>query len=173
MTPPLGCLASLFGVRERPAAPAPVPAPRGNTVPDALPVSAKRYFFSRAEHAFFRSLEEAIAGSGYRAFPNVRLNDLFLIDDPAQRGAVLGRLRDKHVDFVLVDPAQGFRPVLAIELDGASHQRAEQQYRDAVKDVIFRSGGLKLVRLPSRAYSAPELRERLAREGLKLRAGGR
>ena len=171
MTPPapLGCLASLFGLRQAPAASEPAPTSRTQTVPDTLPVSAKRYFFSRSEQAFFRALEEAITGSGYRAFPNVRLNDLFTIDDPAQRGAVLGRLRDKHVDFVLVDPAEAFRPVLALELDGASHGRPEQQYRDAVKDVIFKSGGLKLVRLPARAYSAPELRERLAREGLRLR----
>ena len=77
-------------------------------------------------------------------------------------------MRDKHVDFVIVDAADHFRPLLAIELDGKSHQKAEQQYRDSVKDVIFRSGGLKLLRLPSRRYAVTELRGRLAGEGLKL-----
>lgn len=169
---PLGCLAALFGLRE--AAPAPVspppaaPPPAEKRVPTALPVSARRYFFSADEHAFFRALEDALSGTSYRAFPNVRLNDLFTIDDPAQRGAVLGRLRDKHVDFVIVDAADHFRPRLAIELDGQSHARAEQQYRDAVKDVIFRSGGLKLLRLPSRRYAVAELRGRLEGAGLRL-----
>ena len=161
---PLGCLASLFGLRE--AAPA-SPPPADKRVPDSLPVSARRYFFSADENAFFRALEDALVGTGYRAFPNVRLNDLFTIDDPAQRGAVLGRLRDKHVDYVIVDAADHFRPLLAIELDGKSHQKAEQQYRDSVKDVIFRSGCLTLLRLPSRRYAVAELRNELRRAGLK------
>ena len=69
--------------------------------------------------------------------------------------------------FVIVDAADHFRPRLAIELDGKSHQKAEQQYRDSVKDVIFRSGGLTLLRLPSRRYSVAELRNELRRAGLK------
>ena len=168
---PLGCLASLFGLREASPAPAssspPSPLAGEKRVPTSLPVSARRYFFSADENAFFRALEDALRGTSYRAFPNVRLNDLFTIDDPAQRGAVLGRLRDKHVDFIIVDAADHFRPRLAIELDGKSHQKAEQQYRDSVKDVIFRSGGLTLLRLPSRRYSVAELRNELRRAGLK------
>ncbi|MBB5232746.1 DUF2726 domain-containing protein [Deinococcus budaensis] len=155
---PLGCLASLFGVKEKPAA---VPEPTNSTVPDALPVEVKRYFFSRDENAFFGVLEEVLAGTPYRVFPNVRLNDLFRIRAEAQRGAVYARLRDKHVDFLIVNAAEAFRPVLALELDGASHGSEKQQHRDAVKDVAFRSAGLKLLRLPSRAYSAAELGGRL------------
>lgn len=167
---PLGCLAALFGIREA-QPPSPVPAPPPPTsrqrVPDALPLKAKRYFFSPDENAFFRALEDALRGTPYRAFPNVRLNDLFTITDPSQRGAVLGRLRDKHTDFLIVDAGDHFRPVLAIELDGTSHQRDEQKYRDSVKDVIFRSGELRLLRLPSRRYRVDELRGVLEREGLR------
>lgn len=39
-----------------------------------------------------------------------------------------------------------YRPVLGIELDSSNHDRAEQQYRDAVKETVFRSAGLPLVR---------------------------
>ena len=167
---PLGCLASLFGVRETPRA---QPQPRSQvqpgtspqgTVPDRLPVQVKRYFFSRDEHAFFGALEEALAGTSYRVFPNVRLNDLFKITAQEGRQATYARLRDKHVDFLIVDGAAAYRPVLAIELDGASHGSEKQQHRDAVKDVAFRSAGLRLVRLPSRSYSVGELRERLRGE---------
>lgn len=56
-----------------------------------------------------------------------------------------------------MDTTAAHRPVLALELDGASHGSEKQQHRDAVKDVAFRSAGLKLLRLPSRAYSAAEL----------------
>lgn len=155
---PLGCLAALFGVRDQPT-----PAPPARTVPDALPVAVKRYFFSRDENAVFRALEQTLTDTPYRVFPNVRLSDLFLITekDRAAYSAARGRLKDRHVDFLIVDAAQDHRPVLAIELDGASHGRERQQHSDAVKDVIFRSAGLTLVRLPSRVYSAPDLRARL------------
>nr|WP_255638990.1 DUF2726 domain-containing protein [Deinococcus betulae] len=124
------------------------PTGRGRIVPTTLPVQAKRYFFARSERALYDLLIQALAGSSYQVFPNVRLNDLFLIKEKGTAyQATLGRLRDKHVDFVIVDARQDFRPVVAIELDGASHEAAAQQYRDQVKDVIFRSGGLPLLRL--------------------------
>ncbi|GAA5511849.1 hypothetical protein Dcar01_00562 [Deinococcus carri] len=151
---PLGCLASLFGMREKAA---PTAEPPQATVPDTLPLEVKRYFFSRDENAFFGTLEKVLAPTPYRVFPNVRLNDLFKITADTQRGAVYARLRDKHVDFLIVDSAAAYRPVLALELDGRSHQNEKQQHRDAVKDVAFRSAGLKLVRLPSRTYTAAEL----------------
>jgi hypothetical protein len=168
---PLGCLASLFGIKEKPAAPEAQRAesPKG-TVPDALPLEVKRSFFSRDENAFFAALEESLTGTPYRVFPNVRLNDLFTITAQEGKNAVYARLRDKHVDFLLVDTAAAYRPVLAIELDGRSHQTGKQQHRDAVKDVAFRSAGLKLVRLPSRAYSAAELGGRLQAELPNLRS---
>ena len=150
---PLGGLAALFGVKEKPA---PVPPAEPGTptgpgqIPDALPVRVKRYFFSQDENAFFRSLEESLAGTPYRVFPNVHLEDLFTITDQA-----------KHADFLIVDVAQDFRPVLAIELDGKSHQRERQQYNDGVKDVIFRSAGLPLYRLESRKYRPEEIVEKV------------
>ncbi|MFC4636716.1 DUF2726 domain-containing protein [Deinococcus hohokamensis] len=116
-------------------------------VPAGLPVHTKQYFFSRSEAAFLASLEKALP-AGYRVFPNVRLNDLFLIStkDLKQKQGTYARLRNKHVDFLIV-ALPDHRPVFAIELDGASHNNRKQQYRDAVKDVAFRSAGLPLVRL--------------------------
>lgn len=166
---PLGCLASLFGVRE-PARKPPVPAPAApdpeieekvGTVPTSLPLKTKRYFFSPDENTFFRSLEESLAGTPYRAFPNVRLEDIFTITDKAQYASVRGRVKAKHVDFLIVDTSQDFKPVMAIELDGRSHQRERQQYNDQVKDVIFRSAGLPLFRLESRRYTPQEIIEKV------------
>ncbi len=131
----------------------------GASVPTTLPVKAKEYFFSRSENAFFTGLERALEGTRYRAFPNVRLNDLFKITSSENRGAIYARLRDKHVDFLLVE-LPDYRPVLAIELDGASHDTEKQQYRDAVKDVAFKSGGLLLLRLDARqAHTSSSIRE--------------
>lgn len=159
---PLGCLASLFGIKEKPAPNAEaLEETVAGRVPDHLPVKVKRYFFSQDENAFFRSLEESLVNSPYRVFPNVRLEDLFSITDNTNRASVRGRLKAKHVDFLIVDASQDFKPVMAIELDGRSHQRERQQYNDQVKDVIFRSAGLPLFRLESRRYQPHELIEKV------------
>lgn len=161
---PLGCLAALFGIKETaPNTAAPEDNRMANQVPDSVPVSTKRYFFSPDENAFFRVLEESLVGTPYRVFPNVRLNDLFIITDKDKSAyaSARGRLNDKHVDFLIVDTSKDFQPVLALELDGRSHQRERQQYNDAVKDVVFRSAGLTLLRLPSKRYTAAELKAQL------------
>lgn len=118
--------------RETPSTPSPAQG-----VPQHLPVQAKRYFFARSEQAFYGQLLRTLP-QGYAIFPNVRLNDLFLIRaEGAERQATYNRLRDKHVDFVLVE-LPDYRPRLAIELDGPSHRAAQQQARDAVKNVMRR-----------------------------------
>lgn len=155
---PLGCLAALFGVKESPSK----AAPPTSSVPETLPVEVKRYFFSRDENAFYRALCEATRGTSFQIFPNVRLNDIFKVKTDAPAGTN-NRLQNKHVDFLIVDTAQDHRPVLAIELDGRSHGSERQQHRDAVKDVAFKSAGLKLVRLPSRTYTADEVRGELGK----------
>ncbi|GGS09889.1 hypothetical protein GCM10008960_40160 [Deinococcus sedimenti] len=130
-----------------------IPTPAG--VPDELPVRIKQHFLARSESAFLAALETSLPG-GYRVFPNVRLNDLFFITTrhPGQQKGTYARLRDKHVDFLVVSLPE-HRPVFAIELDGASHDNAQQQYRDAVKDVAFRSAGLPLIRLRAEIVHTP------------------
>ena len=59
--------------RETPSTPSPAQG-----VPQHLPVQAKRYFFARSEQAFYGQLLCTLP-QGYAIFPNVRLNDLFLI----------------------------------------------------------------------------------------------
>ena len=131
-------------------------------LPDRLPLVVKRPFFSRSEQTFFTVLGEALQDTPYTVFPNVRLNDLFNITDPEQRQSTYNRLRDKHVDFLIVTRDRSV-PTLAIELDGESHASAVQQERDRVKDLIFRSAGLGLLRLDARqTYQAAALRDHLS-----------
>lgn len=51
----------------------------------------------------------------------------------------------KHVDFLICD--RNFKPVLAIELDGKSHQRKDRIERDILIDQIFEDVDLKLERI--------------------------
>ncbi|UFA51290.1 DUF2726 domain-containing protein [Deinococcus radiophilus] len=138
------------------------PAGKSSPVPDHLPVQAKRYFFARSERAFYERLLRVLP-DGYVIFPNVRLNDLFLIKaNGAERQATYARLRDKHIDFLIVR-LPDYQPVLAIELDGATHNSERQQRRDAVKDAVFASGRLPLLRIDAaKAPSEAELSGLLA-----------
>lgn len=135
-------LLAMIGAGSRQGRKAPASA-----VPDHLPVSVKPRFFSRSEQALYTALTEVLHGSDYTVFPNVRLNDIFKIDvKDAERQSAYARLRDKHVDFLIV-ALDEHQPVVAIELDGDSHKAAVQQKRDRVKDTAFRSAGLPLLRL--------------------------
>ena len=81
---------------------------------------------------------------------------------PEDKRNTNNRLRDKHVDFLIVT-RDSYHPWLAIELDGASHEREVQQTRDQVKDLVFRSAELTLLRLDARqTHSTSSLQARLA-----------
>jgi hypothetical protein len=78
------------------------------------------------------------------------------------------RINAKHLDFVLCDPVST-RPVLAIELDDRSHERADRVKRDEFVDAALREAGLALVRVRvSDAYAPAEI----ARQLLAALSGG-
>ncbi len=114
-----------------------------------LEVRARRYFFTQAERACYALLLEVTRDSGHTVFAKVRLNDLIEATGEA-RQATNNRINRQHVDFVLLSQPE-FKPVMVIELDGASHESRAQQTRDAKKDAALRAAGLPLVRLPNGA----------------------
>jgi hypothetical protein len=112
----------------------------------ASPYRRKASLFSRDERRFYEALVQATGGR-FVVFAQMRLIDL--VEVP--RGVPgcpywFGKVRHKHVDFVLCDPATA-APVLAIELDGASHESNVQRQRDAEKDAVLRQAGLPLLRV--------------------------
>lgn len=139
----------LFQFRSRTAAPAPQPS---SDLPEHLDVRVKAAFFSKSEQQVYLALQNLTGGTPYAVFPNVRLNDIFEIT--SRTGNAYARLRDKHVDFLIVS-RHDWRPLLGLEIDGTSHDSGKQKKRDQVKDVAFRSAGLPLLRLDSR-QGAPD-----------------
>lgn len=131
-------------------------------VPDSLPVSHKQWFFSQAESQFYEQLLASLSYERFRIFPNVRLQDIFLIRAKGEEyKAVYARFQDKHVDFLIVS-VPDYQPILGIELDGDTHEKVEQQYRDSVKNVVFQSADLPLLRFKNEdQLTIPELKERL------------
>jgi hypothetical protein len=112
------------------------------------PYRRRGSLFSRDERRFYDALRQAVGGR-FLIFAQMRLIDLLELPKGV-RGSPFwfAKVRYKHVDFVLCDPDTA-EPVLAIELDGASHQSQVQRQRDAEKDAVLEQAGLPLLRVPS------------------------
>jgi very-short-patch-repair endonuclease len=152
---PPGCLVGwMFGLFAR--SPQPVEA----EVP-AYPYELNTDLFTKAERILYHHLRQAV-GLDYQLFGKVRLGDLLEIKREAgSRQGHRNRIDRKHVDFLLCDPAT-LRPLLAIELDDASHQRPDRRERDEFLERALAAAELPLLRLGIRpGYDEEELRRRI------------
>jgi hypothetical protein len=110
------------------------------------PYRRRGSLFTRDERRFYEALRQA-AGQRFLVFAQMRLIDLVEVPKGAAGSPFwYAKVRHKHVDFVLCD-RETTAPVLAIELDGASHETEIQRQRDAEKDAVLRQAGLPLLRV--------------------------
>ncbi|HMO13133.1 MAG TPA: DUF2726 domain-containing protein [Pirellulaceae bacterium] len=149
---PQGCLApilKLFGISPTDT--------RGVSAPQ-FPYHCKDYLFTKGERAFFDVLCAAV-GNDYLIFSKVRLADLiFVRRGTEKRQAYFNRIQSKHVDFVICS-RDVVRPLLAIELDDASHEREDRQERDGFVDSALAAAKLPILHIKARAsYDARSLR---------------
>src|SRR6266550_6900821 len=86
-------------------------------------VSVVESVLTPAEQLFYRNLDLAVAGR-LQILCKVRLADLFQVasKDTKERHRLFRKIAAKHIDFLLVEPGK-LQPVIAIELDDASHNR--------------------------------------------------
>jgi uncharacterized protein DUF2726 len=121
-----------------------------------LPYQRKDSFLTSDEIAYYRVLRMIFAHR-YLIFAQVRVLDICtVLDRPFNQGA-LNKINRKTVDFVLCHP-RTFKPMVAIELDGTSHDRPDRRERDVFLNEVFRAIGMKLVRQRSRySYSVAEV----------------
>lgn len=121
-------------------------------------VTAKPYFFTKPENAFYAALAPLAQELDLLVFPKVGLNDIFH-DTPGAEPGQYNRYTQMHVDYLLVT-RQDYRPVAGIELSGASHERERQRTRDAKKDAVFRAARLPLLKFTNGAHEK-EIRHQL------------
>lgn len=130
-------------------------------------------FLSPAELNFYRVLQTAVSDWTI-IFVKVSLGDLFYAQtgDFGQNQAYRNKIDRKHVDFLLCDP-QTVRPILGVELDDKSHQRAERQARDRFVDEVFAAAKLPLAHIPvKRGYPPGELNQFLREKAGTLSQAG-
>jgi hypothetical protein len=133
-----------------------VEAPSSQIDHRALPYRQRDDFLSPAEFSFYHALKLSV-GDRAAICPKVNLADIVFVVDRDKNFPFVGRINQKHIDFVVCDP-RTMRPLLGIELDDRSHERGVRQERDAFVDEVFRTAGLPLSRIPTKnAYQVSEL----------------
>jgi len=101
----------------------------------------KKFFFSPKEYEFMnilkRLLEEKYPWK-YYIFPKTRLADIFEASRYSNHHQWdTNKIWAKHVDFLIVDLHNAYNPVLAIELNGTSHDNEEYHKRDSFVSKMF------------------------------------
>lgn len=111
------------------------------------PYMQKQHFFSRSEQEFLRSLNAAIDHQRFVVFPKVRLADFIEVTvSGSEYQSWWNKIRSKHIDFLIWDIEQS-KIVLAIELDGKSHDSEKMIARDKFVDKLYETVWMKLERV--------------------------
>lgn len=109
--------------------------------------AAPSLFVNAAEAVLFQCLRKSLS-SHFHIHSKVRLEDIIRVKrgvNEKLRWAARGRVKSRHVDYLIT--TAGGRPVLAIELDGASHNPKSPSEADKVKTALFRAARIPLRRI--------------------------
>lgn len=121
-----------------------------------LPYRVRDDFLSPAELSFYKVLE-SIVGNKLAIQSKVRLADIFFVARPNENMAYRAKISQKHLDFLVCDP-KTMKPLFGIELDDASHKRADRQQRDQFVNQVFHAANLPLLRFPAQhTYTRDEI----------------
>ena len=129
----------------------------------------KADFLSSAELKFFRALDNAL-GDKYKIFIKPRVADLIKSSaqyHSKQRWSSFGKIKSKHVDFLLCDT--NLNPVCAIELNDMSHSLNTKMKRDNFLNNAFKSAGLPIAHFPIKSnYSNDEIENQIGKVLLNI-----
>ena len=132
----------------------PEPSPDETKTPYML----KNRVLTQNELGLFYDLKQIAGDCEMTLLSKVRLADfIFLPKQTKNYITWLNKITAKHIDFLLCDKAM--RPLLAIELDDGSHERAERIERDKFVDKVYDNIGLDVIHVQN--YDAVDLKNRI------------
>lgn len=118
--------------------------------------TGKTSIMTRNEQYFFDKLEKII-GDRFYIVPQAHLS-VFLSERIKGQNwrAAFHRINGKSVDFLLCEKGTS-RPVIAIELDDFTHDRADRIERDRLVESICENSGILLVRFRDEEWENEQL----------------
>jgi len=124
--------------------------------PDVSPIAARdlkafelapSLFVNANEASLFNRLRDHLPAN-FHIHSKVRLEDIIRVRrglPEKVRWAARGRVKSRHVDYLITNRAG--HPVLAIELDGRSHNIKNPSESDKIKTALCKAAGLPLRRI--------------------------
>ena len=113
---------------------------------ERMPYEKRTSLLTNAELAFYRALSDAVDGE-WSIHAMVRMADLIRVRPKTPKfQSWQNRIHAKHIDFLLCDLAT-MEAKLAVELDDATHARADRVTRDRFVNQAFADAGLPLLRI--------------------------
>jgi hypothetical protein len=120
--------------------------------PEKVDTDIKRYFLKDhifdhpTEYEFYKLLRDEILGERFVAMVQIPLISLVGVRRKHEPGWMshFGRIKTKRVDFVICKK-DDLKPLLALELDGSTHEDEKRQERDSFVDSVFASVGLPIL----------------------------
>lgn len=109
----------------------------------------KKYLLTKNEYRFYKKLRPIADTLGLDVLAKIRMGDLVQpLQNPnkSEWYSQWGKIKSRHVDFALVDPASMYVKLL-IELDDASHNDEQAKEIDQFKNDVYASAGYKLLRV--------------------------
>ncbi len=105
----------------------------------------RKVFMNVSEKEFFRRLLAQL-GAEFIILSKVRIEDFIGVNRESLNFGEINsrrnRIKSSHVDFLILD-LQTTRPLMAIELDGDSHNKASRKIRDQKFNQLYEEVGLK------------------------------
>ena len=123
------------------------------------PFFRRKYLLTPPEKRFYNILRRVVGMNVVLA--KVRLADLVDADKRHRLWrANFNRVCSKHIDFVICDLA--LSPIIAVELDDASHRLPDRAARDRDVNRILEIAELPILRMPvRRTYDAVDIERQL------------
>lgn len=125
-------------------------------MPNSLPYSKKKLFFSAPERSFYEILRRITPD--HTVFAKVRMSDVIAVSKESGAWHTShNRVQSKHLDFLICDAT--LAPVVAIEFEDPSHARARHKARDQFVDATLAAAEVPIVRIPAkRSYVSEDIR---------------
>lgn len=108
---------------------------------------AKKELMNNSEKAMYDVLKSFTEEKGYIIFAKVRLEDLVSVNvkEYKEIQRYRGYIKSRHVDFVICDSKKNV--LMALEVDGKSHNSKNAQEIDQFKNRVFETIGIPLHRI--------------------------
>jgi hypothetical protein len=116
--------------------------PRDGSLSKPWPLEAKRHLLTEPERALYQRLIQTLPNQIVLA--QVQLLPVVQFQRGRRSQGILNRISQLSLDFLILNPDTSI--VAAVELDDATHTRADRRQADARKSHALRSAGVALIR---------------------------